>query len=273
MAFARLSPRYFHNLRRSPTGLNMWGHERGDHSRSCRSTEFAPGRIQSGPPMSVRFHLFDAYDEIAQDDRIAALAALEKALPQILERLPIDRVDVIVGYSDPAWAIPAWGIGGFSHGKGRISITVAPQHPRFGDPERSERLAAILAHELHHIARARLTGYGSTLGEALVSEGLAQCFEIEIGCPPPPYAVALSGDALTAFALRAREHLTASDYDHDAWFFGRRGEPHFPKHGGYTLGYVLVKAWLAREGKTAAACAGVIGAQVIEAWTSGQIGI
>jgi uncharacterized protein YjaZ len=221
--------------------------------------------------MSVRFHLFDAYGEIPEDDRVSALAALESALPRILARLPVDRVDVVVGYSDPFWTIPAYGIGGFSHGKGRISITLAPQHPRFADPEQRERLAAVLAHELHHIARARSAGYGSTLGEALVSEGLAQCFEVEIGCPPPPYAVALCGDALSKFAARAREEAAAKDYDHGAWFYGRRGDANFPKDGGYSLGYALVKAWLAETKTTASASADVVAERLTDAWTSGGL--
>jgi len=221
--------------------------------------------------MTVRFHLFDAFDEIAEDDRISVLVALENALPRILARLPVDRVDVVVGYSDPFWTIPAWGLGGFSHGKGDISITLAPQHPRFADPERRERLAAILAHELHHIARARSAGYGSTLGEALVSEGLAQCFEVEIGCPPAPYAVVLKDAALREFAARAREQMTAPFYDHGAWFYGRKGDTNFPKDGGYSLGYALIKAWLANEKTTASASAGVAAARVTDAWTSGLL--
>ncbi len=84
--------------------------------------------------MTVRFHLFDAFDEIPGDARISILAALETALPKVLARLVIDRVDIVVGYSDPLWTIPAWGIGGYAHGKGRISITAAPNHPRFADP-------------------------------------------------------------------------------------------------------------------------------------------
>ncbi len=221
--------------------------------------------------MSVRLHLLDAFDEIPADDRASALAALETALPRILSRLAIDRVDIVVGYSDPFWTIPAWGIGGFTHGKGRITIALAPNHPRFGDPERGERLAAILAHELHHIARGRGPGYGRTLGEALVSEGLAQCFEVEIGCAPPPYAVALRDAELSDFAARAREELNAQDYDHGAWFFGRRGDPRFPKDGGYSLGYALVRAWLDLEGTTASAAVGTAAAPLIEDWTSGRI--
>jgi Predicted Zn-dependent protease (DUF2268) len=223
--------------------------------------------------MSVRFHLFDAYDEIAEDDHKSALAALEGALPPILARLPIERVDVVVGYSDPFWTIPAYGIGGFSHGKGRISITLAPKHPRFADPERPVRLAAVLAHELHHIARSRGAGYGRTLGEALVSEGLAECFEVETGCPPPPYGIALQGEPLKHFAARAHEQIAAQDYDHGAWFYGRRGDPDFPRDGGYSLGYALVKAWLAAEGTTASAAVDVPAARVIDAWTDGRLTI
>src|SRR6266851_4843647 len=205
--------------------------------------------------MTVRFHLFDAFDEIPGDARISILAALETALPKVLARLVIDRVDIVVGYSDPFWTIPAWGIGGYAHGKGRISITAAPNHPRFADPERSERLAAVLAHELHHLARARGPGYGQTLGEALVSEGLAQCFEVEIGCSPPPYAVAVEGDALRQLATRARNLVDAKEYDHGAWFSGRSGNPDFPTDGGYSLGYALARSWLALENTTASAAA------------------
>jgi Predicted Zn-dependent protease (DUF2268) len=223
--------------------------------------------------MTVRFHLFDAFDEIPADDRVSVLAALESALPRILARLPVDRVDVVIGYVDPFWTIPAYGIGGFSHGKGRISITLAPEHPRFADPERPERLAAVLAHELHHIARSRSAGYGHTLGEALVSEGLAQCFEVEIGCPPPPYAVAVKDAALHEFAGRAREQMTAPFYDHGAWFYGRRGDANFPKDGGYSLGYALVKAWLADTKTTASISADVAAARVTDAWTSARLAI
>jgi hypothetical protein len=222
--------------------------------------------------MTIRFHLFDAFDEIPSADRISILASLEEALPRVLGRLPIERVDIVVGYSDPFWTIPAWGIGGYSHGKGRISITVAPAHPRFRDAERPQRLAAVLAHELHHTVRARGPGYGTTLGEALVSEGLAQCFEVEIGCPPPPYAVAVAGDALSAFATRARREFDATGYDHAAWFFGRRGDPDFPKDGGYSLGYALTKRWLDAEGLTASAAASISASQLIQEWMSGRIG-
>jgi predicted Zn-dependent protease DUF2268 len=221
--------------------------------------------------MTVRFHLLDAFDEIPADDRIAILAALETALPKVLGRLAIDRVDIVIGYSDPFWTIPAWGIGGYAHGKGRISITAAPNHPRFGDPERGERLAAVLAHELHHLARARGPGYGRTLGEALVSEGLAQCFEVETGCPPPPYAVAVQGDALRQLARRARNMVDADEYDHGAWFFGRRGDPDFPRDGGYSLGYLLAGRWLSLQSTTAAAAVNVPASQLIEAWTTGRI--
>lgn len=44
-----------------------------------------------------------------------------------------------------------------------------------------------LAHELHHCARLRGPSYGSTLGEALESEGLAARFDLEVHPGAPPY--------------------------------------------------------------------------------------
>jgi Predicted Zn-dependent protease (DUF2268) len=121
--------------------------------------------------------------------------------------------------------------------------------------------------------RARGPGFGETLGEVLVTEGLAQCFEVEIGCPAPPYAIAVADDALKQFAARARNEVETKEYDSRAWFYGRSGDPHFPRHGGYSLGYALTKSWLAAEGMTASAAAGVPASRLIQAWLSDRIGI
>ena len=109
------------------------------------------------------------------------------------------------------------------------------------------RLLATLAHEMHHVARLRSGVESYTLGGRLVSEGLAQCFEEEVGAPTPFYAVALDDETMKKMAARARPLLSATEYEHDNWMFGRKGDPEWPRHAGYSLGYALVSAWLAKK--------------------------
>lgn len=217
--------------------------------------------------MAVRFHLLDAYGEMPPLLRERVTAGLADALPGILARLPLDRVDIVV--APGPWVIPELGTNGQAHGPGRLTITVDPAGPRVSDPELEQRLGALLAHELHHVARARGPGLGRSLGAQLVTEGLAQVFEEECGNPPPFYAVALSPGELAEYGARARVIANATDYDHPAWMFGRRGNAAFPRNGGYSFGYALVKAWLGARRTTAAAMAHAAAEDVLTPWLAG----
>jgi uncharacterized protein YjaZ len=216
--------------------------------------------------MTVQFHFLDAFEEIPIRLLQAVQRELHAALAQITTLLPIAQVDVVVAPAQSQWVIPEYGLTGMSHGKGRITISIDPDSPHVDDPQREARLLGILAHELHHVTRMRGPGYGRTLGEALVSEGLAQCFEVEAGAPVPFYGVALDPGALTRAGERARQELGAPMYDHAAWFMGRRGDPAWPRNAGYSLAFALVEDWLAHNDTNAAAAARVPAAQVLDAW-------
>jgi uncharacterized protein YjaZ len=85
-------------------------------------------------------------------------------------------------------------------------------------------------------------GYGRTLGQALVSEGLAGHFtRLLLHNPPEPWECAVTDDALEAH-WPDKETL-AKPYNHAEWFFGVGGQR--PRWLGYTLGYRIVADWLA----------------------------
>ena len=115
--------------------------------------------------------------------------------------------------------------------------------------------------------------WSRTLGGRLVTEGLAQCFEEEAGAPTPFYAVSLDEAALKKMGERARPLLSATDFDYNAWMFGRRGDPEWPRNTGYSLGYALVKAWLAWRELSAVDAVGVSDAEVTGDWEAGRIAI
>jgi uncharacterized protein YjaZ len=127
-----------------------------------------------------------------------------------------------------------------------------------------------VAHELHHTSRIRTgPGYGKTLGEALVTEGLADHFASEAfpDTPPQPWDNALSKDQEAELWRKAQSILDVpGGYNHQAWFFGG-GAAGLPRWTGYTLGYKIVLAYLGDD-RSASSAAGVTAGTVIEHYVS-----
>lgn len=170
------------------------------------------------------------------------------ALIRHAARLGLDGVDVAVSVSP--WGLPETGIHGYAPLAHLVQITLNPDNPHFAALWRTE-LPATVAHELHHARRWQGPGYGQTLLEALVSEGLACHNELdEREGEAPPYARAdLDLDALW---VRALPLLDRSDHNFGTWFYGSDAE-NLLRWSGYSLGYELVRRHLARVGGDAAA--------------------
>ena len=127
-----------------------------------------------------------------------------------------------------------------------FALTVDPNNPHFEATLSDETLRRQVAHEVHHCLRMAGPGYGRTLGEALVSEGLAGRFtQWLFGNAPEPWECAVGAATLQSHAPDATE-LAASDYGHHAWFFGAEGTR--PRWLGYTMGYAIAGAWLDANG-------------------------
>ena len=113
-----------------------------------------------------------------------------------------------------------------------------------------ETLERTVAHEYHHALRWAGPGYGTRLGAALVTEGLAGHFVRELyASPPEPWEASLSEDALAPWRAEAAALFDARGYDHPKWFFGAEDHPVWL---GYTLGYDMVGRHLAAHGEQTA---------------------
>lgn len=95
-----------------------------------------------------------------------------------------------------------------------------------------QQIAATIHHELHHLARWQNQGYGSTLGGAILSEGIATYIEeLRSGWLSPWATASYDAAALDA----AKKSWDDENYAHAEWFFsGSHG-----KWVGYGLGYAL----------------------------------
>ncbi|MBD8555410.1 hypothetical protein IFT84_12935 [Rhizobium sp. CFBP 8762] len=154
-----------------------------------------------------------------------------------------DSVDVIVE-NVPGATIPEYGLTGSCFRSSLITLTVDSLNQNFPTSLTTGELSRILTHEVHHALRFKLcpNGYGFTLSEALVSEGLADCFVDEVwGKHPSPITNALPPAHWDETVALAGKHLSSDCYDHAEWFFGMG---RLPRWAGYALGYRLVKQYL-----------------------------
>lgn len=192
--------------------------------------------------MSVSVHVLGA-DPILAPHLRRIRAAASAAVERVSRHLPLSDVDVVVE-RNPFATIPHLGIGGFSPSGHLVHVALDPTHAGF-PAVLDLHLSRTLAHELHHCARWRGPGYGRTLGEALVSEGLADHFDLQVhpGAAPYQWTQALDETALREALARARPRLWGTGYDHAYWFFNTTGAGP-PFHAGYALGFHLIRAYL-----------------------------
>ena len=169
--------------------------------------------------------------------------------------LAVSGVTIRVG-TDASETIAGYGAGGYTPDATHVYLHVDLNHTDLGAVYQ-DRLPLLMAHELHHAMRWRDPGYGKTLFEAMISEGMADHFAIEtVGGSPPPWSSAFPSDSTAYYTDVARSEFDWEDYDHARWFFGT--DPALPRWTGYTLGYRYVEAYLLAHAGTTAA--GLVGA-------------
>lgn len=170
---------------------------------------------------------------------------MDSTVRLVRAELPVTGVGVLVS-ADRRGAIPEIGLGGNAPEADVVYIDIDMTVVGIADSLR-RHLPLIVAHELHHTMRHRSgDGYGATLARAIVSEGLADRFAVEItGHEPPPWSVALSDSVAAAWLGAAQAVWHEPGYDHDLWFFGAGGS--VPRWTGYTLGWRLVSAYQAQH--------------------------
>lgn len=173
--------------------------------------------------MKLNIHFLEAegslspWRAVMQTQADAVADRIDKTLPPEFQGHP---VDVVIQYL-PDETIPELGIGGSCFRRGLVTINLDPEVPDFEDRLDQGVFGCTLAHELHHAMRWDAGGYGLSLGEAFVSEGLADVFsETVTGVSAPPWAnTSINGD-WAAVLDQAEQERDSQDYDHAAWFYG-----------------------------------------------------
>ena len=145
---------------------------------------------------------------------------------------------------EPLLLIPEVGVGGTADPRQGVVISIGDTLPK----ESQAWLRAIVVHELHHIARLRADPPGTGgLGDAIVTEGLAEHFIDELlpDTPPRPYLGPMSPELESSLWEKAKRHLRwGAEYDYGEWF---SGGPDLPSGAVHKLGYRIVGAYLAAD--------------------------
>jgi uncharacterized protein YjaZ len=125
---------------------------------------------------------------------------------------------------------------GVAPNKNHIYILLDPDHPKIQEAI-DVHIEQTIPHEYHHTLRYRTIGFGDNLLGAIISEGLACHFAVEVcNIDPPEYCVAYSEGMIKEWISYAEKVWFDDQYDYYDWFVGRVK----PKHIGYALGYYLV---------------------------------
>ncbi|WP_371706252.1 DUF2268 domain-containing putative Zn-dependent protease [Paracoccus sp. Arc7-R13] len=185
----------------------------------------------------MNLHFLDAGGDLTKL-RPWLCSQLKDAYRQVRGTLPLLPLDVVV--RSGKLVIPEKGHVGYAPDARVIFLTVDPNNPALRENAHVS-LQRMFVHELHHAARWNGPGYGSTLGEALVTEGLAGHFAQEVyGGPTEPWE-SVDPEMVRDCAKQALKEWEASNYGHSAWFYGAGN---LPRWIGYSLGFQLVSRFL-----------------------------
>jgi uncharacterized protein YjaZ len=209
----------------------------------------------------IHVHLLDASNRF-QQHRDQLLEIGQQTAARVQEMMPIEQVNVVLCFN-PLGVAAETGIGGFAPSNDTVFIYLSPKASSFTE-SLEHQFPATIAHELHHAIRWNNPGYGQTLIEAFVSEGLAQAFEIPFLDGQSPVLSHLEEPQRLNELLelaRLEYHQDLSIY-HE-WFGGYNAR-NIPRNAGYALGFEIVKRYLEKANTTAGAAYAVTAKTVLE---------
>jgi len=170
----------------------------------------------------------------------SAIRSVERLAAKIVAPVPVDIVVQPVN----GFVIHERGFVGNTPRAGAIYLSFDPANENLpanlGAP-----LQRMVAHEYHHVLRMNGAGYGRTLFEVIVSEGLAGRFAQELfQSDAEPWECGVPVTALPPYVRQVLADRDRPTFDYPEWFFGA-GD--LPRWLGYTLGWEIVGDHLRRH--------------------------
>lgn len=189
-------------------------------------------------------------NENLSDKKELILNAVKKAEGYVFPKLKIDwDIDVVITNRVYEFVIPEDGVGGRTYASDFILISINE------DKITENILAETLVHELCHAARwGKNDEWMNTLFDGMISEGIATYFESEFVKDKSEKQLFLktvverSDEENEKIHEELESQLKNERYDYQTIFFN--GNDKLPRWSGYSLGYLTVKKYLEKSGKT-----------------------
>lgn len=171
-------------------------------------------------------------------------SAHKKAAKTVSDKLDLNKVDVIF-VADPSKVIKEVGIGGFTPNRHLVYVYIDPEFDVTED-----EIYATLCHELSHARRYDGEGYGTTLFDSMIFEGIATAFEKE----------ATKGKSFVVKEIESRSNtdklfkyaegeFSLKSFNYYRWFI--QGDAWIPRWAGYEIGYYVVREYMKKTHKKA----------------------
>ena len=194
---------------------------------------------------NINLHILNAAGRLTPYiDKIENI--FDKTVAKVLEKTFFLGTDVVISeFAEDT--IPELGIGGHTYNPSLILISLDTKFPDFASVTLNKELKRIIVHELSHVARWQTVGYGETLLEASITEGLADHFDMEVNNTGPHlWDVVLNANKIKEMTERSKKEYNSKDYNHYEWFFGSK-EKKIPRWTGYSLGFNLIAEYLKKN--------------------------
>lgn len=203
-----------------------------------------PGPTAAAAPFALQID--PAVEQLASAAHVDVDAVVRQELVTVAAALRSPKATVAL-LVNPRATIPEVGVGGFTNPEsGVVTVSIDP-NSRIGIAQTLRVwLPLTLAHELDHSARILGgPGYGNTLVETIVTEGIADEFSRSLhpDAPAIPWDNALKASQEHDLWATAQGQTTSFAL-HAEWFFGTG---RVPRWAGYTLGAHLVAAYRAKN--------------------------
>lgn len=157
--------------------------------------------------------------------------------------LGIKLVNVTV-YPNANFVIPEIGSGGYSGSNDWLQIYIdTTKNARKMRRIIDKSIPGTIYHEMNHVARWGTVGYGKSLLEAIITEGLANVFEEQYWKEYKVIWASYESKEINKLLaiIRKRDKRKDNYYNHDEWF---HGSGKLPRWIGYKIGTFIVRSFL-----------------------------
>lgn len=190
----------------------------------------------------IYYHFVKTKDRISKKEEKLLIQKIKYHAGKAGSILNVSVINITI-YLNPEFTIPETGEGGYAPSKDWFHLYIDPTRNKSElNKIINNIIPATVYHEVNHISRWENTGYGSSLFDAIVTEGLATVFADEqwekYKAPWNNYSKKEIVKLINL--LKKRKKSNDKNYNHDEWFYGT-GE--LPRWTGYKLGSYIIKSF------------------------------